>query len=134
MPVAHDAAVGPCEEKQLMNAYTAEGHLRLVEVLLVPLSGDVVISLWEMLSAVSDLPACHAAAIWRLMTAFAMQCVVIDSRAGAAVVHEPPSQHGQTASQPALGEGRSQTQQQRRCPPAQRATVTHARGFQLRHH
>jgi hypothetical protein len=38
--------------KTLLSAYSAEGHLRLVEVLLVPLSGETVMSLWTSLDAV----------------------------------------------------------------------------------
>ncbi len=47
--------------KALLNAYTAEGHLRLVEVLLVPLSAEAVMSLWNSLDAVSfdGIDACR---------------------------------------------------------------------------
>ncbi len=41
--------------KTLLSAYSAEGHLRLVEVLLVPLSGETVMALWTSLDAVSML-------------------------------------------------------------------------------
>jgi hypothetical protein len=40
---------------QLLNAYTAEGHLRLVEVLIVPLSAEIVISLWQTLDDVCSI-------------------------------------------------------------------------------
>ena len=52
--VSSSVADGP-NEQSVLNAYNAEGHLRLVEVLLVPLSSDVVISLWQTLDAVSLL-------------------------------------------------------------------------------
>ncbi len=45
-------------EPQLLNGYTAEGHLRLVEVLVVPLSAEVVMSLWKTLDAVSTSHSC----------------------------------------------------------------------------
>ena len=50
VPAVPDAAAH--HEQQLLNAYTAEGHLRLVEVLIVPLSAEVVISLWTTLDSV----------------------------------------------------------------------------------
>jgi hypothetical protein len=51
-PVAAQSGVDG-GKKALLNAYTAEGHLRLVEVLLVPLSAEAVMSLWSSLDAVS---------------------------------------------------------------------------------
>jgi hypothetical protein len=50
VPSVPDAAAD--HEQQLLNAYNAEGHLRLVEVLVVPLSAEVVISLWTTLDSV----------------------------------------------------------------------------------
>jgi hypothetical protein len=51
MPTASTSSAVPANP-QLLNAYTAEGHLRLVEVLIVPLSAEIVISLWQTLDAV----------------------------------------------------------------------------------
>jgi hypothetical protein len=64
----------------MLNAYNAEGHLRLVEVLLVPLSSEVVVSLWQSLDAVG---------------ASAIICTisVLFSCSGIAALHEPPCQH-----------------------------------------
>lgn len=105
MPTASTSSA-VSDNPQLLNAYTAEGHLRLVEVLIVPLSAEVVISLWQTLDAVRTT---------RFLQCFApyLPRILLTARAGVFPVHEPPSEHCQAAGQPAVGKSRAKAKQQR---------------------
>ena len=112
MPSSSANVTDGANQASMLNAYNAEGHLRLVEVLLVPLSSEVVVSLWQSLDAVG---------------ASAIICTisVLFSCSGIAALHEPPCQHRQAASQPTVGKDCGQAQQQWCCASTQRCSIHH---------